>query len=336
MRNIFMHALIWVLIYVIYTIMLSINGEAHLIMVINIKNIILYMLAYYTLRYVQLPFLYDRNRKIGFFASLIATSLLLYGLHRFGLILIDGFRGFNSQIQYDVMADILVKVVRFYSPAMVLLAVESHFKSREEQQRIRQLEKEKLTNELNYLKAQINPYFLLNTLNNLYKCIREESPNAPDMIMRLSGILDYVLYKSQQPEVALREEVEAIGNFIELKRMRLGQEISIYFDVIGDLTKLISPLVFLSLVEHFFKEEMEEQINRQRVDIAIFESEERLYCRIHNSFDEAYKRNLVHEATDLSVIKRQLELSYPNRYELDEKMDNKSKTIELILNLENG
>jgi len=132
------------------------------------------------------------------------------------------------------LIDYLTQTVQFYSPAMALLAWESHHERKAEQERIHQLEKEKLNTELKFLKAQLNPHFLFNTLNNLYSFVVTGSPKAPEMILGLSGILDYVLYRSQQASVPLAEEITAIENFINLEKIRYGDRLEINYQTAGN------------------------------------------------------------------------------------------------------
>ena len=313
------HILVWVGIYVAYTIMLSFHGDPVSMMLLNFYQVSMYVVAYYLLRYIQIPYLYDQ-KKFGLFAlSLILSSVFVYMLYRGCVIyFLDGVRGFSKQLHYEPMADYLVKVIRFYSPAMALLALESHFKGKKEKERILQLEKEKLSNELKYLKAQINPNFLFNTLNNLYAHVRNESPKAPDMIMKLSGILDYVLYQSQHTSVQLSKEVETIENFIELEQIRYGNNLNIGFNSGGDLSVPISPLVLMAIVENAFKQESMSITKASKIDIQVLEKNKTIHFKIVSVKNEGLE-NIIrskNNTDDILAIKRQLDLVYPEQHDL--------------------
>ncbi len=314
--------------------MLSINEDLYQIMILNILHVFLYVLAYYFLRYVQIPFLYDKAKKWQFVLSIILSSIILFGLWRFGLKLLDGVRGIESESHYIPLADYLVKVIRFYSPAMALLAIEFHFEGKKEKQRVRQLEKEKLSNELKFLKAQINPHFLFNTLNNLYSSILSDSPSAPDMILRLSSILDYVLYKSQNNTVSITEEINTIENFIILEKIRYGERLEIDFQKNIKHNGPISPLLLLSLIENAFKYGTSGDIDEPKISIEINEERERLTCQVWNMkskysgklFDQDKKEN------GLEKLKRQLQLVYPKKHELVIEENETSFEVTLIIN----
>ena len=334
MNKVVQHILVWIIIFVGYTFMLSINDDPYRVMLVTSLHVLLYIIAYYVLRFVQLPYLYDKNKIVLFVLSLFVSSAVLYGFWRLGLMCLEGIRGIRSQSYYIPLADYLIMAIRFYSPAMALLALESHFEGKKEKERVRRLEKEKMANELKFLKAQINPHFLFNTLNNLYSYVLTESPKAPEMILRLSGILDYVLYKSQNKTVALSEEIETIENFIGLEKIRYGERLEVDFKTAGNQTIPISPLLLLSLVENAFKHGASGDIDTPKIDIHIFEKKKKIHCEVWNTksqykgeLNDAYKKGI-----GLSNIKRQLDLVYANRYTLtiDDEVDFFRVLLEIV------
>jgi len=290
------HILIWVGIYIIYTIMLSFNTDPVSMMLLNLVQV-------------------------------LYRGCVIY--------ILDGRRGFTKQLYYEPFADYLVKVIRFYSPAMALLALESHFKGKNEKKRILQLEKEKLSTELKYLKAQINPNFLFNTLNELYTHVQNESPQAPDMILKLSGILDYVLYQSQNSNVQLENEVESIKNFIDLEKIRYGENLDVLLEVTGDLSIPFSPLVLFSVVENAFKQNHINQMNPSKIEIKILEKNHKLHCKIVTyKNDNIGTSTYTNEDTAGSLaIKRQLDLVYPDKHDLIIQDLPNSLNVSLTINL---
>lgn len=320
MRTFFRHATLWIIVYVVYTYMMSFYDDLYGRAVINLINVPLFMVAYYLLRYVQIPYLYNRGRMVGFVLSILASSFVISAICRInGYLWMDAFFGEDPEkIPFMTMGSYLLKTVRFYTPAMAILAWESHQERRREMERIQTLEKEKMATELKFLKAQINPHFLFNTLNNLYSNVVNQSPKAPDMIMRLSGILDYVLYQSQKPFVPLQEEVQTIENFLELEQIRYGERLQVDFQTQGTLGLPISPLILLSMVENAFKHGASGDIDQPRIRIQIDESPEEIRCSVWNTkarctgeLNDAYKQGI-----GLTNIQRQLNLIYPQRHQL--------------------
>src|SRR6267154_2327917 len=120
--------------------------------------------------------------------------------------------------------------------------------------RKKELENENLTAELNFLKEQINPHFLFNTLNNLYYLAFTQSPNTTEVIAKLSQMMRYMIYDSNYQQVLLTKEIEYMKNYISLERLRLNDEVPIDFVVEGEVeNKLITPLIFITFLENAFK-----------------------------------------------------------------------------------
>lgn len=330
----FRHTLFWLTIYVLWTYMKSGSTFCITYLQVNLVNVAIYMSAYYILRHLQLPYLYDRGKIVLFALSIFIMSILFYTFWRsMGLLWMDELRGFGQR-PFMMMTGYLISTVQFYSPAMALLAWESHHDRKKEQERIRELEQEKLSTELKFLKAQINPHFLFNTLNNLYSYVLIQSPKAPDMVMQLSGILDYVLYKSQQKSVALRKEVETIEHFIALEKIRYGERLQVTYKAEGDLSLPISPLILLSVVENAFKHGASGDIDRPKISILIQTENNEIKCKVWNTksqhqaeLNDAYK-----EGIGLSNIKRQLNLIYPNNYKIAINDEEETFDIMIVIN----
>ncbi|MEL6943887.1 MAG: histidine kinase [Bacteroidota bacterium] len=223
------HLLFWLFIYIAWSYMKTAGTFRGPVLIFNILNIGIYMAAYYFLKHYQLPKLYNQKKWLFFGLSFLMTSLVFYSIWRLaGILWMDDLIYRNSRHRpFWNTALYLTQTVQFYSPTVALLAIDTYNDRQKEKLRIEQLEKEKIANELKFLKAQINPHFLFNTLNNLYSYVVNQSPKAPDIIMQLSGMLDYVLYRSQKDRVALKEELECLENFIALEQIRYGERLEV-------------------------------------------------------------------------------------------------------------
>ncbi len=125
----------------------------------------------------------------------------------------------------------------------------------EDHQKAKALREEKLEAELTFLKAQIHPHFFFNTLNNLYSLALQQSPSAPEVVLRLSGLVHYILYETSSATVTLEREIESIHNYIALERIRYGDSLDIFFDVKGPVEGVsIAPMLLLPFVENSFKQ----------------------------------------------------------------------------------
>jgi two-component system sensor histidine kinase AlgZ len=197
----------------------------------------------------------------------------------------------------------------------------------------KEMENEKLIAELNFLKAQINPHFLFNTLNNLYYLAYSQSANTTEVIAKLSQMMRYMIYDSNHPKVLLSKEIEYMQSYISLERLRLNNQIPIHFDIHGNTENVwITPLIFITFLENAFKHGVSNNNPKAWVDISIRLNGNQCVYTVKNS------KVVGAEASDksgigLQNVNRRLELSYPNQYQLtvDDKPEVYSVQLELTL-----
>lgn len=119
---------------------------------------------------------------------------------------------------------------------------------------LKQVQKEKLIAEVSYLKAQINPHFLFNTLNSLYALALRKSDEAPEAILKLSGMMRYVVTESNNSKVPLKKELDYLKDYVALQKLRLAQDVKLNFTITGDPQHLeIAPLILITYIENAFK-----------------------------------------------------------------------------------
>jgi hypothetical protein len=178
-----------------------------------------------------------------------------------------------------------------------------------------QAQQEKITAELQLLKAQVHPHFLFNTLNNIYSFSLENSPKTPALILKLSSLLSYMLYDCKTEEVRLEKELEIMKNYIGLERERYGNKIDISWNVTGEVRdKFIAPLMMLPFIENAFKHGISDQIEKCWLSVDISLKENTLKAKIANSKNEyAPRRN---NGIGIANVKKRLVFIYPGRHEL--------------------
>ena len=197
--------------------------------------------------------------------------------------------------------------------------------------REKQLMEEKLQSELNFLRAQTNPHFLFNTLNNIYALARKQSEQTADVVLRLSKILRFMLYECATPRITLAAEVKVIKDYIELEKLRYNQRLSVSFEEnIDESFQDIAPLLLLPFVENAFKHGVSENRFDSQIHIQLVLKEKQLSFKISNSKEEEEEGS---PGIGLSNIKRQLELIYPGQYQLQLKEEANKFSVNLQLNL---
>lgn len=194
-------------------------------------------------------------------------------------------------------------------------------------------EKEKITAELQLLKAQVHPHFLFNTLNNIYSFSMENSPKTPQLILKLSSLLRYMLYDCKEEEVLLEKETEIMKNYIDLEKERYGNKIDISWNIRGDVKdKFIAPLLLLPFLENAFKHGTSEQLEIPWLSVELSVEKNIMYCKILNSKNAhvPFSSNGI----GINNVKKRLEFIYPTSYELKLSDNENFFSVSLVLDLE--
>lgn len=172
------------------------------------------------------------------------------------------------------------------------------------------LQKEKTEAELKYLKAQINPHFLFNTLNNIYSLARKNAPQTADAVMKLSNLMRFMLFETRQSTILLIDELRLIRDYIELEKLRYTNRLEVlYQEEIDNPDQRIAPLLIIHFVENAFKHGASESRADARIKISISLSNGLFQAHIDNT--KAELGEAASHQMGLENIKRQLELVYP-------------------------
>lgn len=183
------------------------------------------------------------------------------------------------------------------------------------QQEWYQAEREKVAAQLQLLRAQLHPHFLFNTLNNIYSFALDLSPKTPQMILKLSSLLSYMLYECRTDEVLLEKEVEIMKNYIDLEKERYGDKIDISVNIEGDIQdKYITPLLMLPFIENAFKHGTSEQLERPWMSVDIAVKGNVLHSKVVNSKNEVVPFG--EHGVGIANVKKRLQLLYPGKHEL--------------------
>lgn len=182
----------------------------------------------------------------------------------------------------------------------------------------RELENQKLTAELNYLKAQINPHFLFNTLHNLNYLSQIKSDQATEVIVKLSNIMRYMIYDSNKPKVPISKEISYIKDYLSLEGIRLNNKFELTFDTseVNDQLE-IAPLIFIPFVENAFKHGISDQQTENWIRVKLSSYNNQLTFKVENSLSPNKEMKDVPSGFGLKNVKRRLDLSYPKKHDLE-------------------
>ncbi len=190
-----------------------------------------------------------------------------------------------------------------------------------ESSKLHDLERRQLQTELRFLRSQVSPHFFFNTLNNIYSLTLEKSDKAPEVILKLSDLMRYLLYATKKRKQNLTSEIECIQNYIDLERIRFDDSLKIDMNISGGLNKCkIAPMLLIPLVENCFKHGASKNIGEMRIEIDLEVSNGFMTFKIANTIPNINSsRDLPTRAggIGLSNVKKRLELGYkPNDYDL--------------------
>ncbi len=207
---------------------------------------------------------------------------------------------------------LLASQMAFSAGSLFFFAIIRHTYKYIKLQRTEQLLRiEKQAAELNYLRAQTNPHFLFNTLNNIYSLARDKSDLAPESILRLSKILRFMLYETGGDYISIEQELKIINDYIALEKLRYDDSLHINFNYdVADMKQALPPLLLIPLVENAFKHGVSETRDEPFVDIHLSIRNRLLLLVVKNSSERYAGDDSVKENIGLSNLRRQLELLY--------------------------
>jgi sensor histidine kinase YesM len=202
-----------------------------------------------------------------------------------------------------------------------------------QQFRVQEAESKQLRTEMALLRSQINPHFILNTLNGLYALSLDRSERVPDVIERFSELMRYLLDSSHQRVVPLANEIRFIENYIELEKLRLDKDVDVRLRVVGDPgTQLVAPMLMVPVVENCFKHGVsgDHQDSHIHIDIIITDSHVHFTAENNTAVRSLIEKNPVH-GTGLKNLQRRLALLYPGRHRLAISEEQRVFRVEMML-----
>ena len=273
------------------------------------------------------------KHRFFFFINLLLIVLLGIGLHYWTIFF---HQLFPSAVHQRINAPMAIEEVFFILRDSVTLGIfaavgtaivlaqrwEHNEKARHEAEAAR------TEAELKTLRNQINPHFLLNTLNNIYALTAFDTPKAQEAIQELSRLLRHLLYYNDQPTVALKDEVDFLQNYISLMKIRLPEsvEVDANFKVVNPQQQ-VAPMIFISLIENAFKHGVS-PTEPSFIHIRVEATEDEIVCDIQNSNHPKTASDHSGHGIGLKQVQRRLDLAYPDHYEWQQGTADDSKTYQ--------
>ncbi|WCO00307.1 sensor histidine kinase [Psychroserpens ponticola] len=316
------HILFWGLAFIYYlSVSWPYKTNKILLIEVTLFELILQMLIAYSVIYFFIPKLLNRNKKLVFFMCMLVISYLAH-LSFSTFISFRWIKETEVLSKSDFFFERITSLSQYlrsipsYALPMIILVIFGYYKKQKE---IANLLEQKRTSELNLLKQQLNPHFLFNTLNNLYILVLEKSDKAAQIVGKLSEILDYILYQCKDKYVPLYKEVKLLENYIVLEKVRYGSRVEVSFEkqIYNDVK--IAPLILLNFVENAFKHGVSQEVDKAFISLFISSSEKEIVFKLKNTKPKFYVESLKKDKGNIGMnnTEKQLELLYPNTYNLD-------------------
>ena len=314
----FLHFSFWLLLYFFLILIDRWQYPLWFIMVRHLIDLSFYVIIVYVNILYLIPKYLQTKKPIVYLLALIVFVVLLSPIHVFSLLMI--FKQSPDDAEYILSNKEIISLINlFVALASTLYKILSDWLLHQNEKM--KLERQNLQSELKFLKSQINPHFFFNTLNNLYALTLKKSDLAPEIVLRLSEMMRYMLYESNEKMVPLEKEVNYVKNYLELEKLRQGDRFDIKFKLEGKpKDQKIAPLMFIPFLENSFKHGLDNQIKSGYVHIELKIEEDDIILQVNNSKPPSIPKPKSEKKSGgigLENVKRRLKLLYPNKHKLE-------------------
>ena len=238
----------------------------------------------------------------------------------------------NSRYFKMPVDKMLKNIIRDYSIIALAVCIYIIGDYRKKQQLNEQLIKAKAEAEIKLLKGQLHPHFLFNSLNNIYSLALMKSDLTADSILKLTELLDYLVYRANMDKVALSKEVDLLQNYVDLEQLRYGEKLKIESEIaVGNPAVKVAPLILLPFAENCFKHGGVGPEGLFRISIHLLADDKKLIFHLTNSKKKNKEKTGVNGGVGLENIRKRLTLLYPERHQLsiDNQPDQYSVRLEI-------
>lgn len=335
--QILLHLIFWIAVLFFYTYFFSVSGYTFKdTLQFSVFVMPTTIATTYVASYILIPNYLIKKRYLRFaiysLYTLIISSYLVFVSVFFSLIYISNFEYSNmnpaTKNVIFILTAVYLVVIIVSAFKLLKLNLEQASKTRILETKILDTQLKLKEQELNYLKMQIHPHFLFNTLNTLYGFALKKSDQTPEMILKLSNLLDYLLYQIEKPKVLLSDEIAHIQDYIDLEKMRFNEtlEVNTAIDVQSENVN-VAPMLLIPFVENSFKHGSIEN-GKLKINLHLMSTQNMLHFKLSNT--QKFSTDTT-TGIGLDNIKKRLNLLYPERHELI--IDNKTPLYSVDLKI---
>ncbi|MCW3804541.1 sensor histidine kinase [Plebeiibacterium marinum] len=297
--------------------------------VIGGYNVLCLGLIYYAVVYYFFPKYYHQKNKyflISFGYIVLITTIVVAGEYL-------SFEFFHEEgKELPPVAFLFMRLfMQFYLAFFAATSVSLMEQTTQLKENEKLLNEEKLKTELKLLKAQINPHFIFNALNNIYSLTYMQKQNAPESVLKLSEMLRYVFYDCNKDKVKLLQEIKYIENFMAFQQMKSEHVQNIQFNMGANIDSIeVAPMLFIPFIENAFKYSKIEEVEDAYVHIDIKHVHNELFFSIENSVPVTGK-SIAGSGLGIKNVKHRLDIIYQDQYHLQINNNDQEYKVELVL-----
>ncbi len=335
--SILLHILFWVLSLILFVVLIFLTRHFRLQAMdfqtaVNIIITLLFLaVSVYINLLILLPLFFKKHRFLLFSLLEMANIALFICLNYFISMI---FEGKHPNILNEMVAEFLLVLVFLVITTLIKFTRDS-IALQDANLKIKEIERENVESELRALKAQINPHFFFNTLNSIYSLSLDKSEKAPELILKLSELMRYILYETRDDYVSMERQLDFLQNYIYLEQLRTDEKIKIEMEIKGEHTELmIAPLLFVPFIENAFKHVVKEKDNPSFIRISFDLSDPgKLSFSVKNKkYSSSGQANGNNEGIGLANVRKRLNLLYPSKHVLE--ISDPGDVFEVMLTLE--
>lgn len=347
LKRMSLHLLFWICIALMYTISYN-RLDKDNSWVLMLKDLFAIVTIFYTTAYIIIPrWLMRGNFILSIFWIVVIylwwgvlTYLACFLLQEFmepnkrlamyvKMVLENGLAGLFN---FPKLPFYILDFIYLVSLPLGLKVMQTFAKVRNQKT---QLELENTELELAFLKSQVNPHFLFNTLNNIYILVTDNDPSGADYVTKLSGIMHYLLHESNRPTVPLSAEVKFLENYFDLEKLRISDSVSVEIEMELDSQRYnIVPLILFPFIENAFKHGPRSSMKNAWLKISLQAIEGTLQMEVSNGINYVPRTGHYVGGIGIVNVKKRLELNYKDAYRLDIDQKEDSYHVKLTLQLE--
>ncbi len=341
--TIIIHLTAWVVVYFLPELFFEVPVGSIFFVKRNL-HFILIVLFFYLNYFIFVPHLLLRKKQIIFALLLVFSLVFTYYINDF--IMNEVMRKYEMPLNYKThdqrihkqrriahrrqaenIATVIVVLIGFFISTVIRETREWYIQEKQS----KEMEKQKLISELSFLKSQVNPHFLFNSLNGIYALAIKKSDKTPGAILQLSDLMRHMLYESEKERIDLSKEVDYLKNYIALQRLRLTDTAKVDFKVVGNIVgKQIEPMLFIPFLENAFKHGVDsEGVN---INVLLETKQNMLFFSVVNRVSTAKQKD-ESSGIGLANVKKRLDVHYGNRYKLNYEEKKGIFSVSLQLNL---